>query len=146
MKLPRNVKIFRGQLDSAPFASVLFIMVIFMTLNSTFVFTPGVRIDLPRPGATLPGTRDPTIVVAVDSGSLLFFENTAITEGDLIIELKNAVRQADRPLTLEIQADRSAKLETAYRLFSLAGEIGFKEALWVSTTQPLPPVIDGVVP
>lgn len=146
MKLPRNAKIFRGQLDAAPFASVLFIMVIFMTLNSKFVFTPGVTIELPRAGTALPGTTDATIAVAVDLANQLYFESQAITEEQLIIELKKAVRQAEEPLTLEIQADRSGEMETAYWLFSMAGEIGFKAALWVSTTQTLPPVIDGVVP
>ena len=47
MKFPRNARIFRGQLDAAPFASVFFLLVIFVMLG-TLVHTPGVRIDLPR--------------------------------------------------------------------------------------------------
>ena len=42
MKFPRNARIFRGQLDAAPFAAVFFLLVIFMMLGS-LVYTPGAR-------------------------------------------------------------------------------------------------------
>ena len=47
MKFPRNARIFRGQLDAAPFASVFFLLVIFVMLGSVLQ-TPGVRVDLPQ--------------------------------------------------------------------------------------------------
>jgi hypothetical protein len=40
MKFPRNARIFRGQLDAAPFAAVLFLLVIFLMLGS-LVYTTG---------------------------------------------------------------------------------------------------------
>ena len=43
MKFPRNARIFRGQLDAAPFAAVFFLLVIFMMLGS-LVYTPGARL------------------------------------------------------------------------------------------------------
>jgi biopolymer transport protein ExbD len=46
MKFPRNVRIFRGQLDAAPFACVFFLLLIFIIMG-TLVYTPGVRIKLP---------------------------------------------------------------------------------------------------
>ena len=46
MKFPRNARIFRGQLDAAPFAIVFFLLVIFLMLSS-LVYTPGVHIELP---------------------------------------------------------------------------------------------------
>ena len=46
MKLPRNTRIFRGQLDVAPVASIFFMTAILLFLYSSIVFTPGVRLDL----------------------------------------------------------------------------------------------------
>ena len=46
MRFPRNRQIFRGQLDVAAFASVLFLLLIFILLRSQLVFTPGVPIRL----------------------------------------------------------------------------------------------------
>ena len=46
MKFPRNARISRGHLDAAPFAGVLFCLLIFLLLAS-LVYTPGVLINLP---------------------------------------------------------------------------------------------------
>ena len=48
MRFPHNTKIFRGQLDAAPFVGVFFLLVIFLLFNSGLVFTPGVPIRLPE--------------------------------------------------------------------------------------------------
>ncbi len=42
MRFPHNTKIFRGQLDAAPFVGVFFLLVIFLLFNSGLVFTPGI--------------------------------------------------------------------------------------------------------
>jgi len=47
MKFRRNLRIIRGQLDVAPFASVFFLLVIFILFNSSLVFTPGIAVKLP---------------------------------------------------------------------------------------------------
>ena len=69
MKFPRNARIFRGQLDAAPFVSVFFLLVIFVLLFSlpgSLLHTAGVRVELPVSGnAPLPGTDHPTISVAM---------------------------------------------------------------------------------
>ncbi len=48
MRFPRQAKIFRGQLDAAPVAGVVFLLVIFMQLNS-LLYTPGVLVHLNNP-------------------------------------------------------------------------------------------------
>jgi biopolymer transport protein ExbD len=73
MKFPRNARIFRGQLDAAPFATVFFLLVIFLMLGS-LVYTPGVRLNLPT-GENLPGTDRPSVAVAMDANGRLYYEN-----------------------------------------------------------------------
>jgi hypothetical protein len=41
MKFPRNARIFRGQLDAAPFAIVFSCLLLFLLLSS-LLYTPGV--------------------------------------------------------------------------------------------------------
>lgn len=142
MKLPRNVKIFRGQLDAAPFAAVFFLLAIFLVLESKLVFNPGVRIDLPEVRQARPGPMAPTVVVAVDIAGRFYYRSQAMTEEKLQTELRTAVQAAKEPLTLEILADKSAILEPVYRLMSLAGELGFKEVLCVARPQPLPKKVE----
>ena len=46
MRYPRNVKIFRGGVDAAPFAGLFFATVLFLVLLYSHVFFPGVPIAL----------------------------------------------------------------------------------------------------
>ncbi len=128
MRFPRNAKIFRGQLDAAPFAGVFFLLVIFLLLNSTFVFTPGVRIQLPELG-DLPGVANPTRVVALDRYGQVYYENQVIAEDRLKDRLQEAARETKEPLTLVVQADKKVTLDAWMRLSSLAREAGIKEVL-----------------
>ena len=138
MKLPRNAKIFRGQLDAAPFAGVLFLLVIFLTLSSNLAFIPGVKIELPEVRQQLQGAENPTLVVAIDAAGLFYYESQATSEEKLQKDLSAAVRSSKDPLTLEVLVDKSAKFETVQQLLSLAGQIGFKDIHCVARSQPLP--------
>lgn len=131
MRFPRNAKIFRGQLDAAPLAGVLFLLVIFLVLHSTFVFTPGVRIQLPEL-ADLPGVPGPTRVVALDRYGQVYFENQVIEREALRRRLQQAVEDSAQPLTLVVQADRAASLDAWMQLSQLAREVGVKEVLFAA--------------
>jgi len=138
MKFPRHNKIFRGQLDAGPYAAVFFLLVIFLLLSSSLVFTPGVPIDLPV-AANLAGTANATVVVAVDENGRFYFQNQISDEARLREKLKAAVANTSEPLTLIVQADEGVKYTTVVRLALLAQEVGIKEAL-LATRPPVLPV------
>ena len=126
MRFPRSIKPFRGQLEMAPFLSVLFLLAILVMFGSSLVFTPGIPIDLPE-AAELPGTSNPTVAVAVDAEGHLYFENQIIDEPRLKEKLAAAVDQSKDPLTLVIQADKQVKHESTTRLALLARSAGIKD-------------------
>src|SRR5438552_3612731 len=101
MKLPRNARIFRGQLDAAAFIGVCFLLLIFFLLNSRLVFTPGIRIALPEVPQELSGSPHPSVVVAMDRSGLLYYEGQVITPEKLKLDLRRAVKETTEPLTLE---------------------------------------------
>jgi biopolymer transport protein ExbD len=129
VKFPRNAKIFRGQMDVAPFMGVFFLLAIFLLLNTTLVFTPGVRIRLPEtPGRPLSGVENPTVVVSIDLSGQLYFENQAIQERELSRRLREKAALYN-DLVLVINADKAVELETFFRLSKLAADAGLKEVL-----------------
>lgn len=130
MKFPRNARIFRGQLDAAPFATVFFLLVIFLMLGS-LVYTPGVRLNLPV-GEDLPGTDQPSVAVAMDANGRLYYENRLIDQDQLKARLAEAVKRAHTPLSLLVQADKSVSYERLLRLSLLAREAGIADA-WLAT-------------
>jgi len=134
MKFPRNARIFRGQLDASPFVGVLFLVAIFLLLNSSLVFTPGIAVRLPE-AADLPGATNATVAVAIDQAGRLYFQNQVVSEDKLKPKLREAVREAREPLTLVLLADQSVPHDQILRLLKLARETGVKDALF-ATRQP----------
>lgn len=128
MRFPHHTKIFRGQLDAAPFIGTLFLLVLFLLMASGLVFTPGVPVHLPE-GVGLAGTDKPSAVVAVDEAGNFYFENQLCDEARLKERLRAAVARSPQPLILVVQADKNARMEVMVRLELLAQELGIRE-LW----------------
>ena len=138
MRFPRNTRIFRGQLDAAPFAGVFFLLVIFLLLNSSLVFTPGVPIELPD-AVNLPGTANRALVVAIDENGQLYFENQIISPEQLKAKLTRAVAEGRQPVSLIVQADKKLELAGLMPLWLLARSAGIKEIIQ-ATRRPVVPV------
>lgn len=131
MRYPRNAKIFRGQLDAAPFAGVFFCLLLFLMLNSTLVYTPGVRINLAQ-ADDLPGVANPSLVVALDADGRYFFRNRSVSESELKEELRGAVlaaRTDNEELVLVALLDEGVNSQSLVRLAELARETGIQQLL-----------------
>ena len=128
MRFPHHQKVFRGQVDAAPFVGVFFLLIIFLLLNPAFFFTTGVPIQLPV-GENLPGTENATAVVAVDASGQYYFENQLCDEAGLKTRLGAAVARSLAPITLVVQADKDARVEVFVRLGLLARSLGIRELL-----------------
>lgn len=136
MKFPRNARIFRGQLDAAPFAIVFFLLLMFMMLAS-LVYTPGVHLRLPT-ADNLAGTDQPTVSVAIDSSGRLFFKNQLVEEAELRLQLKQAAADLGKPLTLLVEADESVSYRTLIRLTMIARDAGINDAHLATLPRALP--------
>jgi biopolymer transport protein ExbD len=135
MKFPRNARIFRGQLDAAPFAIVFVLLVLFMMLSS-LIYTPGVQLQLPVAN-DLPGTETPAISVAVDKDGRLYFENQQVEETNLKNSLHAIVTNSAEPLVVLVHADESVALKTLVHLELLLRDAGVAEARLVTLPGPL---------
>jgi biopolymer transport protein ExbD len=127
MKFPRNARLLRGPFDVAPFAAVFFLLVIFLMLGALLP-TPGLPLRLPDAG-DLPGTAGPNIAIAVDAGGRFYFANKIAGATELKFDLALAVKNAHRPLTLVIHADRAVTYEQLARLTLLARDAGITNEL-----------------
>jgi biopolymer transport protein ExbD len=113
----------------APFAAVLFLLVIFLMLGALLP-TPGIPFRLQPPAAgDLPGTGQPTVDMAVDSGGRFYFTNSIVSEAQLNSSLSNAVKISRAPLTLVIHADQSVTEDQLIHLALLARAAGITNAL-----------------
>jgi biopolymer transport protein ExbD len=126
MKFPRNSRLLRSSFDMAPFAAVLFLLVIFLMLGA-FLPTSGLPLRLPVAN-DLPGTDQPTVAVAVDANGRFYFANQIVSEDKLKSALK-AAQKSHAPLTLVIRADKTVTCDQLVHLALLAREAGIQNAL-----------------
>ena len=127
MKFPRNSRLLRGPFDMAPFAAVLFLLVIFLMLGALAPIS-GLPLRLPV-ADNLPGTDKPTVTVVVDANGRFYFANQIVNEDKLKSALKTAVQKSREPLTLVIQADKAVTYDQFIHLTLLAREAGIQNAL-----------------
>ncbi len=139
MRIPRTTRLFRGQLDLAPFLCVVFPLA-FTALFSTYLVLPrGARVQLPAldsPSALSPG--EPRLIVAIDSRQQLYFENQVITRQALEVELARKTSTGGPDLLL-IQADVSVPYGQLAELAAIARRAGVKRAVFGTIPGPTAP-------
>ena len=139
MKFPRNARIFRGQIDAAPFAAVFFLLVIFALLTSV-IYTPGVHISLPAaPAADIVGVEGPTVAVAVDKLGRYYYKNQVVSETDLKGAFDTEVKKSSQPLTLVLIGDEETAYGLVVHLTELARGEGIKSRFVANAATPRHP-------
>jgi biopolymer transport protein ExbD len=127
MKFPRNTRLLRNPFDVAPFAAVLFLLVVFLMLGALLP-VPGIPLQLPTAN-DLPGTDKPSVAVAVDSSGRFYFANQIVSKAQLKSNLSAAAKKSREPLTLVIHADKTVTYEQLVRLTLLARDAGIQSVL-----------------
>ncbi|MCZ7637180.1 MAG: biopolymer transporter ExbD [Verrucomicrobia bacterium] len=124
MSLPTNARMFAGRLDVAPFASVFFLLLIFLLLMTHLAPVPGVPVDLPD--AELPdAVAGPDwLVVVMDGAGRTYFNQQIITDERLREELTARLQSAGTALPLVLQADAGVPLEDLVRFYALCRSAG----------------------
>ncbi|NQU09338.1 biopolymer transporter ExbD [bacterium] len=121
MTFRSQIEIARGRIDAAPMVDVVFLLLIFFILSSSFVLQPGFKVDLQPSAVKSPGSLQ-ALVVTVTRTGLIFFNERQSTL-DL---LGQSLRAVERPQAQEliIKADRQVPHGTVVEIMSLAAAAG----------------------
>lgn len=135
MRFPRNARVTKGSLEAAPWATVMFLLVMFIMLGG-LLYTPGVHVQIPVTDE-LPGTEKVPVRIAMDGAGRLFFENQLVTsEATLTNRLRELVRTAAEKPALVVEADRNASYENLIHLMQLARAAGFETTVLATLPRP----------
>ncbi len=108
-------------IDLTPMLDVVFIMLIFFIVTATFIKLPGV--DVVRPGANSSISLKPSMLVAIDSDSVIWINREKIETKFLRTSI--AALYADNPKgALVITADEDAKVKEIALVADAAKEVG----------------------
>jgi biopolymer transport protein ExbD len=135
MRFKRYSKLEKGprQIDIAPLVDVIFQLLIFFMLSSSFTFQSGINVKLPR-AVTSDLIKEENTIVTISSENVLYLNGGIISIKELRQNLKQ-VAEMNRPLL--IKADRRASMGRIVDVWDLCRNLGI-ERINIATNQELP--------
>lgn len=134
MRYPRNAKIFRGQLDMAPWASMLFLLLMLFLIKIGLFNNPGLMLELPETDH-LTGIEGPAETVLLDSKGHLYYLNRRVEDEAFVTALTGKREKLGSEMSLVLHADRGSTLEDIVRVGNLAREAGISRVLLAARTR-----------
>jgi len=112
---------------------VLFILIIFFSVSSTFLEQPGIELKLPKAESSEAHTTQ-KVIIYVDESENLFLNDEMVTINNLTDEVKNLVEaQSDNSIVLKADADVSHGM--VIQIMDLLRQQGIYKIV-VSTVKP----------
>ncbi|PKN02212.1 MAG: hypothetical protein CVU77_01970 [Elusimicrobia bacterium HGW-Elusimicrobia-1] len=93
-------------LDVTPFADIVFLLLIFFMLSSTFVAEPGIKLNLPKT-QTAEIDPDDKIIISINSDEAVYLNNRRSSLDNLESDLKKLLMSKDASVVL--RADKSVR-------------------------------------
>ena len=130
MRFKRRVALETGHLDIAPLIDVIFLLLIFFMLTSSFIFQPGIKINLPKALTSEVIQRENLIIIVTESGEF-YINERPVAYDELSSRLEIAAKE-EKPIL--IKADRKASLGKVVELWDLCRAQGVQK-INIATTQ-----------
>ncbi len=121
-----------GLLNITPLIDVLFILIIFFAVSSTFLEQPGIKLELPEAKKT-DLQRIEKAVLIISKDEKLYFRNKETTLESLPALLRDAMEQSTDKVLI-IQADKDVHHGLVIKVMDIARQSGVKK-LVVGTEQ-----------
>jgi len=119
MELEHGLK----QIDIAPLIDIVFQLLIFFMLTSSFVMQPGIKVNLPK-AVTSEVVKYENIEILVTSENVTYLNGKVVTTQELKALLKEA---AKREQTILIKADKHASLGRVVEIWDMARDLGITQ-------------------
>lgn len=126
MKLKAKRNGIKATIDITPMLDVVFQLIIFFLVSTTFAVLPGIKLKLPD-SKTSESTSNQGITITADNENKLYFNDKAVTMEELSKELSafdtKDVSKNEFPVVIE--ADENVRNKTIVSLFDVIRENGF---------------------
>jgi len=143
MKFRRTVQIEKGKLEITPLIDVVLLLLIFFMLTSSFVFNPGIKVNLPS-YSTGESMKPTDLVVTITKSYEVFFQGEYMSPINDFDQLKRKFRDAvddtDEP-RLIVESDAAVPLGKVVEIMAMARDEGFQEVN-IATKEEGPEVLE----
>ncbi len=91
-------------LDMTPLVDVVFLLIIFFMLSTTFIILPGINVNLPKASTEKIELEREKIILTVDNNGKFYMDENHLDEGAIKRELR-AVSSKDREIQILLKGD-----------------------------------------
>lgn len=120
MRFKKHLIAEKGKLDIVPLIDVVFLLLIFFMLTSSFVSHPGIKIDLPK-AVTSEAILDKNIVITITGDNVIYLNQQVVQLTELSEKL---ILAANEGKSLLIRADREISLGKVVEIWDLCRDAG----------------------
>ncbi len=123
LRFKRHLKLDEDRLDVTPLIDVVFLLLIFFMLTSTFVLQPGIKVKLPK-AITSEALKEKNLVIVITAGAKIYLDNEIISPDELSARLEEAAQDERAVL---IKADRKIQLGRVVEVWDLCRDVGITQ-------------------
>ncbi|MDD5291813.1 MAG: biopolymer transporter ExbD [Candidatus Omnitrophica bacterium] len=122
MRFKRHIELEHGlrYIDIAPLIDIVFQLLIFFMLTSSFIMQPGIKVNLPK-AVTSDVVKENNTVIVISRENIVYINNNVFT----VKELKSYLSKGgniNKPIL--IKADKRASLGRVVEIWDLCREMG----------------------
>lgn len=122
----RRVEGDESRIDLTPMIDVTFQLLIFFMVSTTFIVTPGLKLDLPQASTQDSVEQVKDLTVTLKSDNSLYLNQQPVQLKDLEADLKAFASKGGDP-TLIIKADGKVTHESVVEIMDIARKVGLKK-------------------
>lgn len=127
MRFRKHLELEKGQkeINITPLIDMVFILLIFFMLTSSFMVLPGIKINLPK-AVTAEVIKDKNIIITINNENVIYLNEKPITPSELTSYLEKLV-QAKQEKPLLIKADKDTQLGIVVRIWDICRKVGVSQ-------------------
>jgi len=132
MRFKRHIELEHGlkQIDIAPLIDMVFQLLIFFMLTSSFVMQPGIKVNLPK-AVTSEVVKYENTEIVISSENIVYLNGKVVNTQELRVLLKQVAKVKQGIL---IKADRRASLGRIVEIWDMCRDLGV-EQINIATNQ-----------
>lgn len=126
------------KIDMTPMVDVVFLLLIFFMISTTFVENPGISIDLPDSASEVSQTEPRETKLFVDQAGVLFLDQTRVTLDELPGRLANILADQPEAGSFVLMADQQVRHGLVVTIMDIAQQAGFRQLAIGTEKKPTP--------
>lgn len=129
MPIKRRARIIKGRLDLSPLIDIVFLLLIFFMLSSSFILQPGIKVDLPKSVSSQTLKQSNHALITITPNGNLYFNDTIIAMDNLLKILLDTGKSS-----VIVQADGDVNLHYVVSVWDICRRAGIT-SINIATSQ-----------